>query len=56
MNPVLIIQILEALAPLVSEAAPLIEETVTAIRGGDEAALEALLAKLQASNDQLGQA
>ena len=53
MNPVTVIQVLSAILGIVSQATPLIEQTIAAIQSGDQASLDALLAKLQASNDAL---
>lgn len=56
MNPLVVIQILTALMALIGQATPLIEEAIAAIKSGDQASLDALLAKIQAANDKLGAA
>ena len=53
MNPIVVIQILTALMGLIGQATPLIEQAIAAIQSGDQASLDALLAKLQVANDQL---
>ncbi len=49
-----VIQSLTAIAALANQVAPLVLELRTAVSTNDDAAVEALLAKVQAVNDQLG--
>lgn len=49
-----VLQSLTAIAALASQVAPLVLELRTAVASNDDAAIEALLAKVQAVNDQLG--
>ncbi len=56
MDPITIINILSGLATLYAQEAPLIAEFEAAYRSGDQAALDALLVKVQAANDELGKA
>lgn len=56
MNPLVVIQILTALAALTEQVTPMVLELKTAIQKNDQASLDALLAKLQTANDALGNA
>lgn len=49
-----IIQLVSRLAVLYAQEAPLLGEARAALESGDPAVLEALLAKVQAENDELG--
>lgn len=54
MNTIAVIQALTAIAALAGQITPLVLELKAAMASSDDAALEALLKKLQAVNDQLG--
>ena len=56
MNATAVIQALTALLALVGQLTPLVTELRAAIESQDEARLADLLGRLQAVNDQLGQA
>lgn len=56
MNTLAVIQALTALLALVGQLTPLALELKTAIESGDDAKIDDLLRRLQAVNDQLGQA
>ncbi len=51
-----IIQLITGLATLYAQEAPLLAEAGAVLQGGDQAALDALLVKVQAANDELGKA
>lgn len=54
MNALAVIQALTALAALAGQITPLVLELKTAVESNDDVAVAALLAKVQAVNDQLG--
>lgn len=56
MNAVAVIQALTALAALAGQITPLVLQLKAAIEANDQAALDDLLKRLQAVNDQLGTA
>lgn len=56
MNPLVVIQILTALAALTEQMTPMVLELRTAIQNNDQSSMDKLLAKLQAANDALGTA
>lgn len=56
MNPLVIIQVISAVAGLIEQVSPLLTQLKTAMETNDEAAALALLVKLEAVNDQLGAA
>lgn len=56
MDPATLITIISGILSLVSQVTPLLQELTVAIQSGDQGKLDALLAKVQAANDQLGQA
>lgn len=51
-----IVQLVTAFAALTAQLTPLAEQIAAAVQSGDGASATALLAKIQAVNDQLGAA
>lgn len=55
MEAVEVVQLVTAFAALTAQLTPLAEQIAAAVQSGDSASATALLAKIQAVNDQLGQ-
>jgi hypothetical protein len=53
MNPILIIQIAQAVAQLTTSLAPLVAQARDVLDSNDQAELDAALAEIQRANDEL---